>query len=47
MLSKFAANKDLKLNLKVEVVVDGEVSEQRLEETKIALQKLGLDNDVR
>ncbi|PSB30493.1 ATP-binding protein [Chlorogloea sp. CCALA 695] len=47
VLSKFAANKDLKLRLKVEVVVDGEVSEQRLEETKIALQELGLDNDVR
>lgn len=47
VLSKFAANKDLKLKLKVEVVVDGEVSEQRLEETRIALQELGLDNNVR
>jgi len=46
VLSKFSANKDLKLKLNVEVVVDGEISDQRLEETKVALQELGLDSDV-
>ncbi|MBD1838873.1 DUF499 domain-containing protein [Coleofasciculus sp. FACHB-501] len=46
VLSKFSANKDLKLNLKVEVVVNGEISSQRIEETKVALQELGLDSDI-
>ncbi|MBW4429556.1 MAG: DUF499 domain-containing protein [Nostoc desertorum CM1-VF14] len=46
VLSKFSANKDLKLKLKVEVVVDGEISNQRIEETKVALQELGLDSDI-
>jgi hypothetical protein len=36
----------LKLKLKVEVVVDGEISEQKIEETKVALQELGLDSDI-
>jgi len=46
VLSKFSATKDLKLKLKVEVVVDGEISEQKIEETKVALQELGLDSDI-
>jgi hypothetical protein len=46
VLSKFSANKDLKLKLKVEVIVDGEISDQRIEETKIALQELGLDSNI-
>jgi hypothetical protein len=46
VLSKFSANKDLQLTLKVEVVVDGEISDQRLEETKVALQELGLDSNI-
>jgi hypothetical protein len=28
------------------VVVEGEISEQRLEETKVSLQELGLDSDI-
>ena len=46
VLSKFSANKDLKLTLTVNVVVEGEISEQRLEETKVSLQELGLDSDI-
>jgi len=37
----------LKLKLKVEVVVDEEISKQRLEGATFALQELGLDNDMR
>ena len=40
------SNKDLKLTLTVNVVVEGEISEQRLEETKVSLQELGLDSDI-
>ncbi|PSB02352.1 ATP-binding protein [Merismopedia glauca] len=46
VLSKFSAHKDLKLKLKVEVMVDGDISDQKVEETKVALQELGLDNNV-
>ena len=46
VLSKFSANKDLKLRLKINVVVDGEISDQKIEETKVALQELGLDGDI-
>lgn len=45
VLSKFAANKNLKLTLKVEVSVEGEISTSSLEETKVALQELRLDSD--
>ncbi len=46
VLSKFAANKDLKLTLKVSVSVEGDVSTQKMEETKVALQELGLDGEI-
>ena len=46
VLSKFAANKDLKLTLKVSVYVEGDVSTQKIEETKVALQELGLGGDI-
>ena len=46
VLSKFAANKDLKLTLKVSVSVEGDVSTQKIEETNMALQELGLDGDI-
>jgi Protein of unknown function (DUF499) len=38
--------KDLKLTLTINIVVDGEISEQKLDETKAALQELGLDSDI-
>ncbi|MFM5981401.1 MAG: ATP-binding protein [Sphaerospermopsis kisseleviana] len=46
VLTKFATNKDLKLTLKVEVLVEGEIATQKIEETKVALSELGLNNDV-
>lgn len=46
VLTKFATNKDLKLTLKVEVTVEGEIATQKIEETKVALSELGLNNDV-
>ena len=46
VLSRFAADPGLSLTLKVEFSADGEVSEQKLQETKVALQELGLDDDV-
>lgn len=50
VLTKFASNQELKLKLTVEVVVestsDGQLSDQKIEETKIALRELGLDDRV-
>jgi hypothetical protein len=46
VLSRFAASKGLKLTLTVEVSHDGGASEQKLEETKVALRELGLNDDV-
>jgi hypothetical protein len=47
VLSKFASDKDVKLTLKVEVLVEGEIATQKIEETKVALSELGLNNNVR
>ena len=46
VLTKFAANKDLKLTLEVKVSVEGDISATKIEETKVALQELGLDGEV-
>ncbi|MGA7933892.1 MAG: hypothetical protein WCA35_10125, partial [Kovacikia sp.] len=46
VLSKFAADKNLKLTLKVEISAEGEVSEQKFEETKTALHELGLEGEL-
>lgn len=50
VLTKFASSQDLKLTLKVVVTVeatgDGQLSEQKIEETKIALRELGLSDNV-
>lgn len=47
VVSKFATTKDLKLTLKVEVLVEGEIATPKIEETKVALAELGLNNDVK
>ncbi|MBI4516470.1 MAG: ATP-binding protein [Deltaproteobacteria bacterium] len=47
VLSRFATGKDHKLTLRVEFTAGGSVSEQQVEETKVALRELGLDDDVR
>lgn len=46
VLSKLASDRQVKLTLNVEFSVEGEVSQQKTEETKVALQELGLDNDL-
>jgi len=46
VLSKFVSGTGLKLTLNVEVTSEGGVSPQKVEETKVALQDLGLTSDV-
>jgi hypothetical protein len=46
VLSKFAASKGLKLTVRFELTTDGGVSQQKIEETKVALRELGLEDDV-
>lgn len=46
VLSKFAAGSGLKLTLSVEASPEGGVSSQKVEETKVALQELGLNSDI-
>ena len=47
VLSKFATAKGLTLTLAVEVAPEGGISLQKVEETRVALQELGLNSDVR
>ncbi|MCT7957354.1 ATP-binding protein [Laspinema palackyanum] len=46
VLSKFASDKAVKLTVKIEVAIEGEVSEQKQDETKVALQELGLNDQL-
>ncbi|CAD6493334.1 MAG: hypothetical protein DIAAKJNI_00474 [Candidatus Argoarchaeum ethanivorans] len=46
VLSRFASGKGLKLVLSVEAAPEGGVSDQKIEDVKIALRELGLDDDV-
>jgi hypothetical protein len=46
VLSKFATGQGLKLTLSVEVSPDGGIPVQKIEETRVALRELGLDDDV-
>ena len=46
VLSKFASGKGLTLTVTVEAAPEGGVSNQKIEETKVALRELGLDDDV-
>jgi hypothetical protein len=50
ILTKFASNQELRLKLTVEIVVestgDGQLSDQKIEEARIALRELGLDDNV-
>jgi hypothetical protein len=46
VLSKFATGKGLKLTLSVEVTGEGGISPQKVEETKVALQELGLNSNI-
>ena len=46
VLSRFAVGGGLKLTVQVEVAPPGGVSEQKVEETKVALRELGLADQV-
>ena len=46
VLSKFANENDLRLILKVEVASEDGISNQKVEETKIALRELGLNDQI-
>ena len=46
VLSRFASGKGLKLVMRVEAAPDGGVSDQKIEEVKIALRELGPDDGV-
>jgi hypothetical protein len=47
VLSKFAASKGLSLTVRFEVAANEAIPQQKLEETKVALRELGLDDQVR
>lgn len=47
VLSRFARDSGLKLTVGVEVSPEGGISEQSVEETKVALRELGLKDDVK
>ena len=46
VLSKFATQSGLKIGLNVEIAPDGGVSNQKVDEIKVALRELGLPDDV-
>ena len=46
VLSKFASGKGLTLTVTVEAAPEGGISSQKVEETKVALRELGLEDDV-
>ncbi len=46
VVSKFAAEKDLKLKITIEVSPESGISMQKIEETKVALRELGLNDDL-
>ncbi|MBO8129694.1 MAG: DUF499 domain-containing protein [Peptococcaceae bacterium] len=46
VLSKFVGGKGLKITIDIEVAPEGGVSEHNIEETKVALRELGLDDNV-
>jgi hypothetical protein len=46
VLSKFAGAQGLKLTLSIEVSPEGGISSQRFEETRMALQELGLSSNL-
>lgn len=46
VLAKFSAAKGMKLNVSVEILPEGGISKQKIEETKKSLTELGLDPNV-
>lgn len=46
VLAKFTTSQGLKLTLKVEFTIEGEIAMQKIEETKVALSELGFNNNI-
>ncbi len=46
VLSKFAGSKGLRLTVRFDLDGDGPISPQKIEETKVALRELGLDDRI-
>jgi hypothetical protein len=46
VLSKFAGSQGLKLTVSIDVSPEGGVSTQKIDETRIALQELGLNSSL-
>ena len=46
VLSKFGGNKGLRLTVRFELNGDGPISPQKIEETKVALRELGLEDRI-
>jgi len=46
VLSKFATQSGLKIGLHVEIAPDGGVSNQKVDEIRVALRELGLSDDI-
>ena len=46
VLSKFAAQSGLKIGLNIEIAPEGGVSNQKVDEIKVALRELGLQDEV-
>ncbi len=46
VLSRFASGQGLRLTVQVSVTQEAGISEQKIEETKVALRELGLEDDV-
>ena len=46
VLSKYATGDGLKLTLKIEITPSEGVSKQKVEDTKVALRELGLDDSL-
>jgi hypothetical protein len=47
VLPRFTISKGLKLQVSVEVSDEEGISEQKIEETKVALRELGLDDGMK
>lgn len=46
VLAKFAGSPELKITIRIEVLPEDGISEQKVEETRLALRELGLDEEI-
>ncbi len=46
IVSRFIAEKDVKVNIKIDLKCEGKMSDHKIEETRVALRELGLDDKI-